>query len=176
VKTAGTSISAMCTSARSRDVSASRMTRIHGNGCAASIPGPTQASKWAGPRRPLSKPVRILRSSGDGSLPGARRPDYQAWRDQRDWTARKYAMWERGERMPSQKSNSLMRCACAETFDSHRLAHTLIHVPHITRPATRRNLSPMKYSTERPFAETDSGRHGVSDRYAGQEAANRFSR
>ena len=30
--------------------------------------------------------------------------DYQAWRDQRDWTARKYAMWERGELMPSQKA------------------------------------------------------------------------
>jgi len=29
--------------------------------------------------------------------------DYQAWRDQRDWTARKYAMWERGERLPSQE-------------------------------------------------------------------------
>jgi hypothetical protein len=26
--------------------------------------------------------------------------DYKAWRDQRDWTARKYAMRERGERMP----------------------------------------------------------------------------
>ena len=26
--------------------------------------------------------------------------DYQAWRDQRDWTARKYAMWERGECLP----------------------------------------------------------------------------
>jgi hypothetical protein len=30
--------------------------------------------------------------------------DFQAWRDQRDWTARKYAMWERGERLPSQTS------------------------------------------------------------------------
>ena len=29
--------------------------------------------------------------------------DYQAWRDQRDWTARKYAMGERGERLPSQE-------------------------------------------------------------------------
>jgi hypothetical protein len=27
--------------------------------------------------------------------------DFQAWRDQRDWTARKYAMWERGEKLPS---------------------------------------------------------------------------
>jgi hypothetical protein len=30
--------------------------------------------------------------------------DFQAWRDHRDWTDRKYAMWERGERLPSQKS------------------------------------------------------------------------
>jgi hypothetical protein len=58
--------------------------------------------------------------------------DYRAWRDQRDWTARKYAMRERGERMPSQTPNSLMRCPCGKTFDSHRLEHTLIHVPHIT--------------------------------------------
>jgi len=63
--------------------------------------------------------------------------DYQAWRDQRDWTDRKYAMWERGERVPSQKPNFLMRCACGETFDSHRLAHTLIHVPHITAAQQR---------------------------------------
>ena len=26
--------------------------------------------------------------------------DYQAWRDQRDWTAEKYRRFERGERMP----------------------------------------------------------------------------
>jgi hypothetical protein len=58
--------------------------------------------------------------------------DYQAWRDQRDWTARKYAMWERGEKMPSQHPNSLMRCPCGETFDSHCREHNLIHVPHIT--------------------------------------------
>jgi hypothetical protein len=29
--------------------------------------------------------------------------DFQAWRDQRDWTERKYAMWDRGERFPSQQ-------------------------------------------------------------------------
>ncbi len=28
--------------------------------------------------------------------------DFQAWRDQRDWTARKYSMWARGEKLPSQ--------------------------------------------------------------------------
>jgi hypothetical protein len=31
--------------------------------------------------------------------------DFQAWRDQRDSTARKYAMWDRGERMPSHTAN-----------------------------------------------------------------------
>jgi hypothetical protein len=33
--------------------------------------------------------------------------DFQAWRDQRDWTARKCGMWARGERQPSQMPSSL---------------------------------------------------------------------
>jgi hypothetical protein len=61
-----------------------------------------------------------------------READFQAWRNDRDWHARKYAMWQRGERLPSQEPSSLMRCACGETFDSHRLEQNLIHVPHIT--------------------------------------------
>ena len=32
--------------------------------------------------------------------------DYQAWRDHRDWTARKYAMWKRGYRFPSQQASA----------------------------------------------------------------------
>jgi len=31
--------------------------------------------------------------------------DFQAWRDQRDWTEKNYAMQEAGERLPSQKPN-----------------------------------------------------------------------
>jgi hypothetical protein len=58
--------------------------------------------------------------------------DFQAWRDQRDWTARKYAMWDRVERMPTQKRSSTMRCPCGAVFGSHRLDNTVIHVPHIT--------------------------------------------
>jgi hypothetical protein len=58
--------------------------------------------------------------------------DFQAWRDQRDWTTRKYAMWQAGERLRSQKPSSLMRCPCGEIFDSHRLENTVIHVPHMT--------------------------------------------
>ena len=36
--------------------------------------------------------------------------DFQAWRDQQDWTARKYAMWQAGwqaaEKLPSQKPST----------------------------------------------------------------------
>ncbi|HEV3270725.1 MAG TPA: hypothetical protein VGZ93_00920 [Candidatus Methylacidiphilales bacterium] len=58
--------------------------------------------------------------------------DFRAWRDQLNWTERKYAMWKAGERMPSQMPSSLMRCPCGETFDSRKLECTLIHIPHIT--------------------------------------------
>ena len=61
--------------------------------------------------------------------------DFQAWRDQQDWTARKYAMWQAGEKLPSQKPSTLMKCACGQQFDSHRIEDTLIHVPHITARA-----------------------------------------
>jgi hypothetical protein len=57
--------------------------------------------------------------------------DFQAWRDARDWTEWKYAMWERGEKMPTQKPNSLMRCPCGTTFDSHEPAGSYVHRVHI---------------------------------------------
>jgi hypothetical protein len=65
-------------------------------------------------------------------LPKLSEPDFQAWRDQEAWTERKYAMWERGERTRSQQPSSVMTCPCGETFDSHRLEHTVMHVPHIS--------------------------------------------
>jgi hypothetical protein len=63
--------------------------------------------------------------------------DYQAWRDSRDWHARKYAMWERGELLPSQKPNSMMRCPCGETFDSHDPAGSYVHRRHIYEDQAR---------------------------------------
>ena len=65
-------------------------------------------------------------------LPRRSEADFQSWRDQEAWTERKYAMWERGERLPSQKPNSLMTYPCGDVFDSHRLEQTAIHVPHIS--------------------------------------------
>jgi len=61
--------------------------------------------------------------------------DFETWRAQRDWTARKYAMWQAGERLPSQKPSSLMTCPCGQVFDSHRLGDTRVHVPHISAAA-----------------------------------------
>jgi hypothetical protein len=57
--------------------------------------------------------------------------DYQAWRDARDWTTRKYAMWERGERMPSQIPSSIMPCPCGARFDSHQPDESYPHRQHI---------------------------------------------
>ena len=57
--------------------------------------------------------------------------DYQKWRDQRDFTAHKYAMWKRGEKFPSQTPNSLMRCICGVTFDSHKTNESYDHRGHI---------------------------------------------
>jgi hypothetical protein len=57
--------------------------------------------------------------------------DYQAWRDRRDWIERKYAMWERGERMPSQMPSSLMTCPCGVAFDSHDPEGSYVHRVHI---------------------------------------------
>jgi hypothetical protein len=45
--------------------------------------------------------------------------DFQAWRDQRDRTAAKYAAWERGEKLPSQIRTSMMGCPRGVRFDSH---------------------------------------------------------
>lgn len=79
-----------------------------------------------------ARPAPILRAPGGCFCRSALRADFQTWRDQRDWTARKYALWDAGERLPSQKPSSMMRCPYGEMFDSHRLENTLIHVPHIT--------------------------------------------
>jgi hypothetical protein len=56
--------------------------------------------------------------------------DFQAWRDGRDRHARKYAMWERGERMPSQMPSSLMTCPCGDVFDSHNPEGSYDHRAH----------------------------------------------
>jgi hypothetical protein len=64
-------------------------------------------------------------------LPTLTEADFQEWRDQRDWTARKYAMWKRGELMPSQKPNCIIPCPCGARFDSHDPEGSYVHRGHI---------------------------------------------
>jgi hypothetical protein len=71
--------------------------------------------------------------------------DFQEWRRQRDITELKYAVWKTRERFPSQRPNTIMRCPCGEAFDSHRLEHTLIHVPHISAAHRARAGRPHPY-------------------------------
>ena len=59
--------------------------------------------------------------------------DFQEWRDQQAWTERKYAMWARGERLPSQKPSSLMTCPCGQistATGSRKLSSTCRTSPH----------------------------------------------
>jgi hypothetical protein len=64
-------------------------------------------------------------------LPRRTEADFQAWRDQGAWTERKYAMWERGEKLPSQIFSSMMTCRCGVAFDSHDPEGSCVHRGHI---------------------------------------------
>jgi hypothetical protein len=62
----------------------------------------------------------------------------QEWRNARDWTARKYAIWDAGERLPPNEwapgkpCGIYMKCTCGNVFNSHQIEENLVHVPHIT--------------------------------------------
>jgi hypothetical protein len=43
--------------------------------------------------------------------------DYQAWRDDRDHTAWKHAMWDAGMKMPTQTPDGIARCFRGATID-----------------------------------------------------------
>jgi hypothetical protein len=64
--------------------------------------------------------------------------DFQTWRDERDWTERKYALWDAGKRLepsshgPGKPCRRLMKCPCGEVFDMHGPEAVLMHVPHVT--------------------------------------------
>jgi hypothetical protein len=62
--------------------------------------------------------------------------DFQAWRGQRDWTERKYALWDAGLEPPSHGSGKpcsrFMKCPCGEIFDMRGPAEVVLHVPHIS--------------------------------------------
>ena len=64
--------------------------------------------------------------------------DFQAWRDQRDWTERKYALWDAGKRLdppsygPGRPASRFMKCPCGEIFDMRGPEEVVVHVSHIS--------------------------------------------
>ena len=64
--------------------------------------------------------------------------DFQAWRDQRDWTARKYALWDAGKRLeppsygPGKPAHRFRKCPCGEVFVMHGPEEVFLHLPHVT--------------------------------------------
>jgi hypothetical protein len=64
--------------------------------------------------------------------------DFREWRDQRDWTAKKYALWDAGKRLeppshgPGKPCGRFMKCPCGEVFAMYEPAESVLHVPHIS--------------------------------------------
>ncbi|WP_375775971.1 hypothetical protein ACE103_29865 [Bradyrhizobium sp. ma5] len=68
----------------------------------------------SGPAGPFEQAGAAFEAEWRLLLPTPTEADFQAWRDQRDWTKRKQAMWERGEKLLSQQPSSLMCCPCGD--------------------------------------------------------------
>jgi len=64
--------------------------------------------------------------------------DLQEWRDQRDWTERKYALWDAGKRLdppshgPGKPCNRFMKCRCGEVFAMYEPVEVVLHVSHLS--------------------------------------------
>jgi hypothetical protein len=66
-------------------------------------------------------------------------------------------MWERGERMPTQVPNSMMRCPCGVRFDSHKPDESYPHRQHIYAKQRSEGIPPlMKHVTSRPYADPEA--------------------
>jgi hypothetical protein len=82
--------------ARSRYGSASLMTKIRGNG----YPGSHQGEHQNGTAPTFDAARAGFEEAWAVFLSNRTKADFQAWRDARDWTARKYALWDAGKRLP----------------------------------------------------------------------------
>jgi hypothetical protein len=56
---------------------------------------------------------------------------FEEYRRDREWRAEIVAVRAHEEKLPTELPSSLMRCICGIRFDSHVLAHNLVHAPHI---------------------------------------------
>jgi hypothetical protein len=93
-------------------------------------PGSHPGEHWSGAAATFDQARADFEVAWEVFLSNRTEADFQAWRDERDWTERKYAMWERGEKFPSQIPSSMMRCPCGVRFDSHDPAGSYAHRGH----------------------------------------------
>jgi len=92
-------------SALSQSASAIPQPPSDGNGCAA-YPGSKPGEQTNGTADAFDQARADFEVAWRKFSAKRTEADYQAWRDHRDWTARKYAMWERGDRFPSQQASA----------------------------------------------------------------------
>jgi hypothetical protein len=92
-------------------------------------PGTEPCQQQSGTARSFKSARAAFRMAWRVTLPSLSEASFQRWREQRDWTAWKYQMWDHGRRMPTQNPNGRSRCFCGEritlaTIDQHiRAAH-----------------------------------------------------
>ena len=90
----------MSMSARSRAVLVTRTPNRNGNGCAGSIQAAGRVNNAGGTQPDFAKARAAFGIAWRIYSATRTETDYQTWRDQRDWTTRKYAMRDRGEQVP----------------------------------------------------------------------------
>jgi hypothetical protein len=145
-RNAGTSITATSTPERSRSALAFRTTRTRGSG---SHPGEHEsgtAATFDEARADFEQAWQVFLSKRTEA-------DFRAWRDQRDWTARKYALWDAGKKLeppsygPGKPCSRFIKCPCATSRGSID-----------ARPShhCRSGASSMKFKEDRPFATPEA--------------------
>ena len=87
-------------SASSRAPSAIQAPSRNGSGYAASILASNPGEQRSGTAGTSDHARAAFEAAWRVYLPKRSEADFQAWRDQRDWTAEKYRRLDRGERMP----------------------------------------------------------------------------
>jgi hypothetical protein len=141
---AGTFTTVMFMSGRLPSGSETRTTPIRGNGTAASI---RESINSAHPQPSTTPPRADFERAWQVFLSNRTEADFQAWRDERDWTARKYALWNAGKRLeppsygPGKPAHRFRKCPCGEVFDMHGPEQVWVHVPHITAAGATANAA-----------------------------------
>jgi len=142
---AGTFITAMYMSGRLPNASAILTIQTHGKWCCGFYPGSHPGEHQSDTAPTFDEARADFEREWQVFLSKRTEADFQAWRDQRDWTARKYALWEAGKRLeppsygPGKPCSRFMKCPCGQVFDMHGPEEVFVHVPHISAAEVNRS-------------------------------------